>query len=42
MFMTAKESPDDIQAEKEAGGVAHLTKPVNTKSLISEVRKLLG
>ena len=42
MFMTAKESPDDILAEKEAGGVAHLTKPVNTKSLISEVRKLLG
>jgi len=42
MFLTAKDSPDDIQAEKEAGAVAHLTKPVNIKELISTVKEVIG
>lgn len=41
MFITAKDSPDDIQAEMDAGGVAHLTKPLNTKVLISKIFDIL-
>ena len=42
MFLTAKDSPDDIKAEKEVGGICHLTKPVDNKQLISEIEKILG
>jgi CheY-like chemotaxis protein len=42
IFLTAKDSPDDIQAEKAVGGVSHLTKPVNAKMLLSEIKKVLG
>lgn len=41
VFLTAKDSPDDIAAEKAAGGLMHITKPVNAKILIGEIRKIL-
>ena len=34
VFLTAKNSPEDIQAEMDVGAEAHLTKPVNAKALI--------
>ena len=42
VFLTAKESRDDISAEVEAGGQAHLTKPVNAQILISTIQKILS
>ena len=42
IFLTAKDSPDDIKAEMIAGAEAHLTKPVNPKELISMVRSVFG
>jgi len=42
VFLTAKDSPEDIQAEKEAGAAGHLTKPVNAKMLIETVQDILG
>jgi len=41
IFLTAKDSPDDEAAEKAAGGLMHLTKPINAKALVSEIRKIL-
>ena len=41
VFLTSKDSSDDIQAEMAAGGAAHLTKPVNTKALITTVNSIL-
>jgi twitching motility two-component system response regulator PilH len=41
VFLTAKDSPEDIQAEMDAGAEAHLTKPVNAKSLIETIQKIL-
>jgi len=37
IFLTAKNSQDDIQAELEAGAVTHLTKPVNPTDLLKTV-----
>lgn len=42
IFLTAKDSPDDVAAEKAAGGLMHLTKPVNAKVLVSEIRNILN
>lgn len=42
LFLTSKDSPDDVQAELEAGGVGHLTKPINPKYLVDQVKRLLG
>jgi len=42
MFLTAKDSPDDVEAEIKAGGLAHITKPVNTSKLLEEIRKAIG
>lgn len=41
IFLTAKDSLDDIAAERAAGGLSHLTKPVNAKTLIAEIRKII-
>lgn len=41
IFLTAKNSPDDIAAEKEVGATAHLTKPVDVKTLVSAVKEAL-
>lgn len=42
VFLTAKDSEDDVEAEKEAGGVSHLTKPINAKELLSIISSLIG
>jgi len=42
VFVTSKDSPEDIQAEKEVGSVGHITKPVNAKILIDTVQGVLG
>ena len=42
IFLTAKDSPDDVKAEKEVGGEEHLTKPVTSKVLVSAVNKILN
>jgi len=41
VFLTAKQSPDDIQAEKDVGATAHITKPVEAKTLVSTVHDIL-
>ena len=41
IFLTAKDSPDDVQAEMHAGASGHLTKPVDPKKVLSEIRKVL-
>jgi len=42
LFLTAKDSPDDVAAEMAAGAEAHMTKPVNSRTLLGEVRRILG
>ncbi len=42
IFLTAKDSADDIQAEREAGGIGHMTKPIKTKVLLNEMRRVLS
>ena len=42
MFLTAKDSPDDVRAEMEAGAITHLTKPVDPKELILEIKRILN
>ncbi len=41
IFLTAKDSDDDIKAEKEVGASGHLTKPVNPKVLYSLLHEVL-
>jgi len=41
IFLTSKDSKDDIEAEMQAGGQEHITKPVNTKELLASVNKIL-
>jgi len=42
IFLTAKNSQDDIQAELEAGAATHLTKPVNPTDLLKTVDGIIG
>lgn len=42
IFLTAKNSPDDIRAEMAVGGVTHITKPVDFPRLLQEINTLLG
>ena len=42
IFLTAKNSEDDVQAELEAGAVAHLTKPVDYQMLLEKLSNILG
>jgi len=42
VFLTAKHSQEDMQAEKEVGSSGHLTKPVNEKTLIEMIQDVLG
>ena len=42
IFVTFKNSLDDISAEMELGAVMHLTKPVDYENLYSQVIKILG
>ncbi len=41
IFLTSKDSPDDIKAEMDVGGLRHLTKPVSPKALIATVKEIL-
>src|SRR5882724_11468629 len=42
LFLTSKDSPDDVQAEIAAGGIGHLTKPINPQYLLAQVKRILG
>ena len=42
IFLTAKDSPDDVKAELAVGGISHITKPLNSQKLLEEIRKILG
>jgi CheY-like chemotaxis protein len=42
IFLTAKDSPEDIKAEKEAGAAGHLTKPVQPQVLLDKVQSVFG
>ncbi|MBF0569697.1 MAG: response regulator [Candidatus Omnitrophica bacterium] len=42
LFLTAKDSPDDVRAELEAGAVGHVTKPINPSHLVKQMKKVLG
>lgn len=41
VFLTAKDSEDDVIAEKAAGGLMHILKPVNAKALIAQIRQVI-
>lgn len=42
VFLTAKDSADDIKAEMAIGAVKHLTKPINVKILVDTVNEILN
>ncbi len=42
IFLTAKDSDDDVQAELEAGAMGHITKPINIAQFVKLVKKALG
>jgi len=42
IFLTSKNSPDDILAEIDAGAEMHLTKPVNPNTLIPTIEEVLS
>ena len=42
MFLTSKDSEDDVEAELKAGAVGHVTKPVNSMSLVRKIKQTLG
>ena len=42
VFLTAKDSEDDVKAELEAGAIAHLTKPVNPTELLHTIEGIIG
>ena len=42
VFLTAKDSEDDVEAELQAGAVAHLTKPVNPTELLKTIEGIIG
>lgn len=42
IFLTAKDSPDDVKAELAAGAIAHITKPFTPQRLLEEIRKAIG
>ena len=41
IFVTAKDSPDDIKAEMAIGATKHITKPYQPKILLTAVREIL-
>ncbi len=42
IFLTAKDSDDDIEAELKVGGIAHLTKPVDAQELLKVIKGIVG
>ena len=41
IFLTAKDSKDDVEAELSVGGEAHLTKPFDRRELLTVIKKYL-
>lgn len=41
VFLTAKNSPDDLKAEMDAGAIAHITKPLDMNILVPQVLTIL-
>jgi DNA-binding response OmpR family regulator len=41
IFVTAKESGDDVAAELEVGGELHLTKPVQYEKLLAAIKQFI-
>jgi CheY-like chemotaxis protein len=42
LFLSSKDSEDDVAAELQAGAVGHVTKPVNSMSLVRKLKQILG
>jgi CheY-like chemotaxis protein len=42
VFLTAKDSPEDLEAEKRAGAAGHITKPVDMKMLIDTIQDIMN
>ena len=42
IFLTAKESVDDVRAELDAGGELHLTKPVDYEKILAALKQYLN
>lgn len=42
IFLTAKDSPDDVKAELEVGALTHITKPFSAHKLLEEISKALN
>ena len=42
IFLTAKDSQDDVEAELQAGAITHLTKPVNPTELLKAIHEIIG
>jgi DNA-binding response OmpR family regulator len=42
LFLTSKDSDDDVAAELEAGAMGHVVKPVNSMSLVRKIKQILG
>ena len=42
VFLTAKDSPDDIEAEQAVGGRGHLTKPIDAAEVLSTIKSIIG
>lgn len=42
LFLTSKDSDDDVAAELQVGAVGHVTKPVNSMSLVRKIKQILG
>ena len=42
IFLTVKDSEDEIKAELEAGAIAHLTKPIDPSDLLRCVGGIIG
>lgn len=41
IFLTAKNSPDDVEAELSAGAIGHFSKPIESQFFISEIKRIL-
>ena len=41
VFLTAKDSADDLKAELEVGGLTHLTKPINPEHFITVIKEVI-
>ena len=42
IFLTAKDSDDDIKAELDAGAVTHLSKPIDSNQLLTVIKSILS